>query len=32
MALVFDFTRRLAIANPDSDDPIAEGVALVLID
>lgn len=32
IALVFDLTRRLAIANPDSDDPIAEGVALVLID
>lgn len=32
LALVFDLTRRLAIANPDSDDPITEGVALVLID
>jgi len=32
LALVFDITRRLAIANPDSDNPIAEGVALVLID
>lgn len=32
LALVFDLTRRLAIANPESDDPIAEGVALVLID
>ncbi len=32
LALFFDLTRRLAIANPDSDDPIAEGVALVLID
>jgi predicted ATP-binding protein involved in virulence len=32
VALVFDLTRRLAIANPDSDNPIAEGVALVLID
>lgn len=32
LALVFDLTRRLAIANPDSDAPIAEGVALVLID
>lgn len=32
LALVFDLTRRLAIANPDSDDPIAEGMALVLID
>lgn len=32
LALVFDLTRRLAIANSDSEDPIAEGVALVLID
>lgn len=32
LALVFDLTRRLAIANPDSDNPIGEGVALVLID
>jgi energy-coupling factor transporter ATP-binding protein EcfA2 len=32
LALVFDLTRRLAIANPESDDPIAEGMALVLID
>lgn len=32
IALVFDLTRRLAIANPNSDNPIAEGVALVLID
>ena len=32
LALVFDLTRRLAIANPDSDDPIADGMALVLID
>jgi hypothetical protein len=32
LALVFDLTRRLAIANPDSDNPITEGVALVLID
>jgi len=32
LALVFDLTRRLAIANPDSGNPIAEGVALVLID
>ncbi|WP_036266254.1 AAA family ATPase [Methylobacillus glycogenes] len=29
---MFDLTRRLAIANPDSDNPIAEGAALVLID
>lgn len=32
LALVFDLTRRLAIANPKSDNPIAEGFALVLID
>ncbi|ABM33915.1 AAA family ATPase [Paracidovorax citrulli] len=32
LALVFDLTRRLAIANPESDNPIAEGVGLVLID
>lgn len=32
LALVFDLTRRLAIANPESDNPIAEGLALVLID
>lgn len=32
LALVFDLSRRLAIANPDSANPIAEGVALVLID
>lgn len=32
LALVFDLTRRLAIANPGSDNPISEGAALVLID
>jgi len=32
LALVFDLTRRLAIANPESSDPIAEGIALVMID
>lgn len=32
LALVFDLTRRLSIANPDSDNPIADGVALVIID
>jgi predicted ATP-binding protein involved in virulence len=32
LALVFDLTRRLAIANPTSENPLAEGVALVLID
>tara|TARA_R110000850_G_scaffold86975_1_gene187142 strand:- start:321 stop:977 length:657 start_codon:yes stop_codon:yes gene_type:complete len=32
IALVFDLTRRLAIANPNLENPIAEGGALVLID
>lgn len=32
LALVFDLTRRLTIANPTSDNPLAEGAALVLID
>lgn len=32
IALAFDLTRRLAIANPDLENPIAEGEALVLID
>lgn len=32
LALVFDLTRRLAIANPESENPIAEGIALVMID
>ena len=32
IALVFDLTRRLAIANPNSENPIAESEALVLID
>lgn len=32
LALVFDLTRRLAIANPGSSNPIAEGSALVMID
>ena len=32
IALVFDLTRRLSLANPDSDNPIVEGVALVMID
>ncbi|CNB23608.1 putative ATP binding protein SugR [Yersinia intermedia] len=32
IALVFDLTRRLAIANPNLKNPIAEGEALVLID
>lgn len=32
LALVFDLTRRLAIANPQLENPIRDGVALVLID
>jgi hypothetical protein len=32
LALVFDLTRRLSVANPESNNPIADGVALVLID
>jgi predicted ATP-binding protein involved in virulence len=32
LAIVFDLTRRLAIANPESSNPIAEGIALVMID
>lgn len=32
LALVFDLTRRLAITNPESENPIAEGVAIVMID
>jgi hypothetical protein len=32
LALVFDLTRRMSIANPDSDNPVADGVALVMID
>ncbi|MEB5973253.1 AAA family ATPase [Pantoea dispersa] len=32
IALVFDLTRRLAVANPNLSNPIAEGEALVLID
>ena len=32
LALVFDLTRRLTIANPESSNPIAEGSALVMID
>lgn len=32
IALVFDLARRLAIANPNLENPIAEGEALVLID
>lgn len=32
LAVVFDLTRRLAIANPESENPIRDGVALVLLD
>ena len=32
LAAIFDLTRRLAIANPELDDPVAEGNAIVLID
>jgi predicted ATP-binding protein involved in virulence len=32
LAVVLDLTRRLAIANPESTNPIAEGSAIVLID
>jgi hypothetical protein len=32
LAMVFDLTRRLAIANPESGDPLAEGKAVVMID
>ena len=32
LAILFDITRRLAIANPDSENPIGEGKAIILID
>jgi len=32
LAMVFDLTRRLSLANPQSDDPIENGEAIVLID
>jgi predicted ATP-binding protein involved in virulence len=32
LALVFDLTRRLALANPTLDDPISQGQGIVLID
>lgn len=32
LAILFDLTRRLAIANPGSDDPVTEGNAVVMID
>jgi predicted ATP-binding protein involved in virulence len=32
LAIIFDLTRRLTLANPDLADPIANGEAIVLID
>lgn len=32
LALAFDLTRRLAIANPGHNDPVADGEAIVLLD
>lgn len=32
LALAFDLTRRLTIANPESTNPVREGTALVIID
>ena len=32
LAMLFDISRRLAIANPEQSDPIAQGKAVVLID
>jgi predicted ATP-binding protein involved in virulence len=32
LAILFDITRRLAIANPHSDNPVADGTAVILID
>lgn len=32
LAMLFDITRRLSIANPDLNDPIAEGAGVILID
>jgi len=32
LALVFDLARRLAIVNPESENPLAEGKAIVMID
>jgi predicted ATP-binding protein involved in virulence len=32
LAMIFDITRRLAIANPEQSDPISQGKAVVLID
>lgn len=32
LALIFDLTRRLHLANPELEDPVADGQAIVLID
>ena len=32
LAILFDLTRRLAIANPESADPVTDGMAIVMID
>jgi predicted ATP-binding protein involved in virulence len=32
LAVIFDITRRLAIANPALDDPISDGKAIILLD
>jgi predicted ATP-binding protein involved in virulence len=32
LALIFDLTRRLSLANPDLENPARDGVAIVLID
>jgi predicted ATP-binding protein involved in virulence len=32
LAIIFDLTRRLAIANPELSDPVAEGQGIVMID
>lgn len=32
LAMIFDISRRLAIANPQQNDPISQGKAIVLID
>jgi len=32
LAILFDVTRRLSIANPDLRDPVAEGAGVILID
>ena len=32
LAIIFDITRRLSIANPNLEDPISEGSAIIMID